>query len=122
MLTSDTLAACLEALRWMQEDSRQVRLTHGNQEAERIFVRLDAAIAALQQPAPPIDMPNGPGWWAFEGKVHKLSKEYRSVGEVINIDGRMLYHLDGYGLCLVEYLIGKWYRLTMPWEQEQTAP
>lgn len=82
-------------------------------------------------------MPDGPGWWAFEGQ-HKLSPirttgmPIRAVYEIKrNVDGEEVRFLDAsetsrdksllfyptrcYGNQSVQLLDGKWYYLTMPW-------
>jgi hypothetical protein len=77
----------------------------------------------------PLDMPDGPGWWAFEGiypmglavpvqfvkrlvlwepdddiKVVKMQWEDNKEAHVV------------YYRYFSDIIRGKWYRLTMPWE------
>lgn len=75
----------------------------------------------------PMDMPDGPGWWAFEGGLNYGN------GVMLNMHIQMpvrVYWGDTTGEwqthCQLGYhparhLDGKWYRLHMPWEQ-QPAP
>lgn len=92
-----------------------------------------------QQSAQPLDMPDGPGWWAFVGKhvvvnsydvefVRQLvewsiedvphpytfdSLTYRFADERHNHQTRTTWFREEYQ--------GKWYRLTMPWDAPQAA-
>jgi hypothetical protein len=81
-------------------------------------------LLAESQPAAQhaLDFPDGAGWWAWEGciqytsgKVTKLEREVvrvfwgttTSTWQVVRERGRHPAYM----------LIGKWYQLTMPWEQ-----
>ncbi len=68
----------------------------------------------------PLDMPDGPGWWAFEGKSDDDEMEYRTVHLVLETRTGLLASGDN-EFRHVSYWKGKWYRLTMPWEQPQPA-
>lgn len=71
----------------------------------------------------PLDMPDGTGWWAFRGHYRERGNElmegnFEFVYRVIERKGEL--HVD----MLLDYdwpvmqLVGKWYRLTMPWDEK----
>ena len=75
-----------------------------------------------------VDMPDGPGWWAWEGYI-KYSDDTSLMSyvqrEVVRVywgsKSKRLYGKHGhgkytYGIHPVNVMIGKWYRLVMPWE------
>lgn len=53
----------------------------------------------------PLDSPDGPGYWAFEGKSDKDKIEYRTVHTVLD----------------VSFWKGKWTRIHLPWEEQPAA-
>lgn len=67
-----------------------------------------------------LDFPDSPGWWAFEGKWtdQEHDKVWQYVFLVEEKEG-VLYAVIANDLELPSTLIGKWFRLYMPWEQPQ---
>lgn len=78
---------------------------------------LDEAIAAWNRRAPaiPLDTPDGPGYWAFEGKGQGDKTEFRAVNAVMGEIGA-LWSLRDNECKPVSFWTGRWWRLTMPWE------
>lgn len=69
------------------------------------------------------EQPDEPGWWAFEGYVNyaKPPVPNRTIQEVVRVyfgrtTGRLcVERAKGYHPAYM--LIGKWWRLHLPWEQ-----
>lgn len=75
MIPPDIRDTMREALHWMKDDSRQLRLTFGNDERDIIVQRIDAAIAYLDTlpaaPAPDWSVaPDWAQWWAMDSSGH----------------------------------------------------
>ena len=72
----------------------------------------------VDAPAPQaLDMPDGPGWWAFEGqwKAQDNGNKWTHVFKIEEHNGTLYVAADD-DLETRDFLVGKWYRLTMPWE------
>lgn len=67
-----------------------------------------------------LDMPDGPGWWAFEGRRDAVTDEHLQLPcEVFAYDdGELLARLGHLGSYRIKWLIGKWTRLCVPWEAQ----
>lgn len=85
--------------------------------------RVPTAPQAATQQVQPLDAPDGPGWWAFKGY------QQFSNGDQSPVIQDMIHVFDtadgfyGYGTDHTVYrriqdgvFVGKWYRLTMPWD------
>ena len=68
----------------------------------------------------PLDMPDGTGWWAFEGKGQDDAMNYRTVNVVME-EGGALWSFRDNERKPVSFWVGKWTRLTMPWDEPQPA-
>jgi hypothetical protein len=72
---------------------------------------------------PPLDAPDAPGWWAFEGK-HKggLDKGHKTCYYLIDLDGGLVVtdgeDEDPWVITVPRRLEGKWWKIAMPWEKE----
>lgn len=72
--------------------------------------------------AQPLDMPDGPGFWAFEGQWNVSGAlHFKRVWQVITVGGNLLI-IGNDGLLPLNKVVGKWYRLTMPWDSPQPQP
>lgn len=89
-------------------------------------------LCRLTDAPPPLDMPDGPGWWAWEGYI-KYSDDTLLMSyvqrEVVRVywgsKSKRLYGKHGhgkytYGIHPTSVMVGKWYRLHMPWDKEAT--
>jgi hypothetical protein len=68
-----------------------------------------------------LDMPDGDGYWAFEGSIYagegvKNPKIAQYVCKVFMFHGTLTSWILEKGLWGIHHMHGKWYRLTMPWE------
>lgn len=94
----------------------------GHYETQLSFARIAfEKLEAMEKPAlqEPLDAPDGPGWWAFEGhEDDDIGDRLRVVGQIIELPlSKQLIFETRFQSYLVEYLRGKWYRLTIPWDQ-----
>lgn len=119
-LTPDELETVREALLYMKNSERDIRLLHTWQETILIMARIDAARTALESPAAEpvaLDMPDVPGWWAFEGRWRSQETDatWRHVFET-EIKDNILYVVASLDYELPSMFVGKWTRLTLPWQ------
>lgn len=65
-----------------------------------------------------MEQPDSPGWWAFEGKwdTAREGTYFRSAGEVKLWDGILIVPF-GDDWEPVYRWVGKWYRLSIPWDK-----
>lgn len=73
----------------------------------------------------PLDMPDSPGHWALEARVvyRNMHVEYRGTVYIMPDDAACKrVRIDGKMIDMADIIQGKWYRLTMPWEQPQPTP
>lgn len=67
----------------------------------------------------PLDFPDAPGWYAFEGYVKPFAKQMEH--EVVRVHwGKITQRWQvvwSRGHHPADMLVGKWTRLYMPWEQ-----
>lgn len=85
------------------------------------------------QPVVAVDMPDAPGWWAFEGHMYwSPSKELKALVYVSDIGGGELsasiMEQDNYSHKILSHeyrypsvFVGKWFKLELPWEQQPPA-
>lgn len=67
----------------------------------------------------PLDRPNAPGWWAFEGRFNEPgATDFRYVIEVVDVEGELVAIVSG-DFEFVDALVGKWWKLKVPWEGSQ---
>ena len=116
----DDVAACIELL---LDNTTMDELT-------KTTVRIWMMRAEMNAPQPQpmaLDMPDGPGHWAFEGRRRfyngDLSDLMQDVVNVVNTSSGMY----GYGSRIYPAIqdgdyVGKWTRLYMPWEQSPAQP
>lgn len=86
------------------------------------------------KPVVAVDMPDVPGWWAFEGYMYwSPSKELKALVYVSDIGGGELsasiMEQDNYSHKILSHeyrypsvFVGKWFKLELPWEQQPPAP
>ena len=76
---------------------------------------------AEDQPSPSDgkDSPDGPGWWAFQGRWVDLEGEFTIAIEIAMFRGELLPAYDD-TVWPPSDLIGTWTRVYMPWEQQPT--
>lgn len=90
---------------------------------------IDTALAALSSPAAgwellpisqPLDAPDGPGDWWFEGRYKGPdANRFRCHYDVYEKNGTLcLFELEEFS---VDILVGKWWRANPPWEQPVSA-
>lgn len=98
--------------------ARAVSLRNNSDADKAQTLRVVAALQWLQQDAPqPLDFPDGPGWWAFEGRAEVGTAYFydKTICRVSRMGAE--YVADGNrATYLVKYMHGKWYRLSMPWD------
>lgn len=80
-------------------------------------------LCRLTDEPPPLDMPDGPGLWAWEGYINYDDGDVDANNmqrEVCRVErgnsGKLWVYIFGGPVHRAEIMIGKWYRLTMPWE------
>lgn len=68
----------------------------------------------------PLEQPDSPGWWAFEGKWNSeaVTGTFQDVCEVQIFQGELQASL-GFDWEPVGSWVGKWYRLHLPWEAQR---
>jgi hypothetical protein len=122
MISKTTIATAIDALeeeyvrvKGQQEWWQEISNRHKRYQAE--LDAIDAALAELRALSQPLDAPDSPGWWAFEGKWNseKVTGTFRDIAEVQLFQGELQVALGGDWEPVTRW-IGKWYRLTMPWE------
>lgn len=116
----DDVAACIELL---LDNTTMDELT-------KTTVRIWMMRAEMNAPQPQpvaLDMPDGSGYWAFEGRRRfyngDLSDLMQDVVNVVNTS----FGMYGYGSRIYPAIqdgdyVGKWTRLYMPWEQSPAQP
>lgn len=67
-----------------------------------------------------LDAPDSPGWWAFEGRIADADGEKQLVCNLVRLTNGKLYVMTG-SIYRADAMVGKWYRLTMPWSEEYNA-
>lgn len=129
-MNSDVKNTIREALRYKREALIELTTFDILDDADKQALvktvdAIDAALAALtaldEQPTP-LDMPDGPGWWAHDNNGRqRLAVHLR----VFHVQNNMVHYQwgddDHYKFVLTSEQFnlawpGKWYRLTMPWE------
>lgn len=95
-----------------------VRMNHELPDNIRLCQLVDVDVDTPQ----PMDAPDGPGWWAFEGKLFDSTEDDDMVRMVVDVRessfNRQLYASraqNPYSWNVKTEMFGKWYRLTMPW-------
>jgi hypothetical protein len=68
----------------------------------------------------PLDTPDSPGWWAFEGGwKHNPSQQFKYIFEVSEHDGSLTATVV-HDITLFSELDGKWWELVLPWGRKNS--
>lgn len=68
-----------------------------------------------------LEMPDSPGWWAFEGDRDAsgpLGQTLQLVVEVFDWREKLYARFPMSGSVAVEHVPGKWVKLVLPWESQ----
>jgi len=92
----------------------------GNLQATANVRHIDAAIAALSEGGGAVDIPDSPGWWAFEGTIEiDADRIMQFVCEVVvGKDGEPLYVRTVWNIYPISFFTGKWWHVCLPWERQ----
>lgn len=83
---------------------------------------IDAALAEVRALSQPLDAPDAPGWWAWEGYINyaKGCDPSRAHREVVRVHWgsttKQWQVVREHGRHPASMLIGKWWKVQLPWE------
>ncbi len=112
-----TLPERTEQRIWFYPDLSEYRAGRGG-DSMQFHLPYNFKLVEVQEVAP-LDTPDGPGWWAFEGRFNEEGAEnFRYIFEVHEVDIFGVTHLFAVisnDEVNVLNLTGKWWRIETPW-------
>ena len=121
MLSEQARNVIEEALIYRKNNAQLAAVLHKDV-IKTIVDEVDAALAELRALSQPLDAPDAPGWWAWEGYINyaRGCDPTRIHREVVRVYwgsvSQQWQVVREHGRHPAYMLVGKWYRLTMPWE------
>lgn len=112
----DTALAELAALRTERQGQHVIHMGEKYPSAYEQGYAHGKQDASTERQGQPMDFPDGPGWWAFEGIFAQHNSEVlRTVLEVVEENGK-LFPSIGWDIETFDQFEGAWTKVRLPWD------